>query len=92
MVTIARYDVVDYLDSEEAIAGYLEAVLEEGGPALFQQALPEAARARAVLQLAKETGMDRRELCRMLSAEGGGDPELTMEAAGRLTKAFAVPV
>jgi probable addiction module antidote protein len=91
MVTIANYDVVDYLDSEEAIAGYLEAVLDEGGPSLFVRALPEAARARAVLQLAKETGMDRRDLCRMFSAEGG-DQTMTLEAAERLAKAFAVPV
>jgi probable addiction module antidote protein len=91
MVTVADYDVVDYLDSEEAIAGYLEAVLDEGGPDLFAQALPEAARARTVLQLARETGIDRTELCSMLSAEGN-DRAMTPEAAGRLARAFAVPV
>jgi probable addiction module antidote protein len=91
MATISRWDVLERLDSEERIAGFLEAVIAEGGAAAFPRALTKAAQARAVNQLAKETGMDRRELCRMLSAEGGGQA-MTPEAAERLARAFAVPV
>ena len=96
MVTVGRYDVVDYLDSEEAIAGYLEAVMEEGGTKLFIRALPKAARARAILQLAKETGIDRLTLCKMLSDEyemaDSEYPALSPDAIARVAKAFAAPL
>jgi probable addiction module antidote protein len=91
MVTLSMWDTLEYLDSEEEIAGFLEAVIAEGGAAAFPRALTKAAQARAVNQLAKETGMDRGELCRMLSVEGG-DQVMTPEAAERLARAFAVPV
>jgi probable addiction module antidote protein len=91
MVTISRWDVLERLDSEERIAGFLEAVIEEGGAEAFPRALTKAAQARAVNQMARETGIDRTELCRMLSAEGDRRA-MTPEAAGRLARAFAVPV
>jgi len=92
MATLSRWDTLEYLDSEAEIAGFLDAVIEEGGAAQFPSALAKAAQARAVNQLAKETGMDRRELCRMLSDEGDGGQGMTLETAGRLARAFAVPV
>ncbi|MDR1841912.1 MAG: putative addiction module antidote protein [Holophagales bacterium] len=95
MVTISRYDVVDYLDSEKTIAGYLEAVMEEGGIRLFVRALPEAARARTILQLAAETGIDRKTLCRMLSDDSdmaeSEYPVLSPDMIARVTRAFAAP-
>jgi len=93
MVTISKYDVVDYLDSEEAIVGYLGAVMEEGGTKLFIRALSEAARARAMLQLAKETGIDRKALCRMLADDSDDEaPQLSPDAIARVARAFTVPV
>lgn len=71
-VTFARYDTADYLKSEEDIAAYLEAVLEEGGddPAYIARALGVVARARNMTALAKEVGMSRVGLNKALSGEG----------------------
>lgn len=43
------FDVVDYLDSEEAIAQYIPIVQEENDPAALVHALGVAARACAAL-------------------------------------------
>lgn len=71
-VTFARYDTADYLKSEEDIAAYLEAVMEEGGddPAYIARALGAVARARNMTALAKEVGMSRVGLNKALSGEG----------------------
>ena len=57
----ARYDSADYLKTEEDVAAYLEAVMEEGGddPAYVARALGVVARARNMTALAREVGMSR---------------------------------
>lgn len=71
-VTYAPYDTADYLKSEEDIAAYLEAVMEEGGDdaAYVAHALGAVARARNMTALAQEVGMSRVGLNKALSAEG----------------------
>ncbi|PWV71502.1 addiction module antidote protein [Halomonas sp. A11-A] len=69
-VTFSHYDAADYLQSEEDIAAYLEAVMEENDPALLAAALGDVARARNMSQLAKEVGMSREGLYKALSGEG----------------------
>lgn len=51
-VTFARYDTADYLKSEEDIAAYLEAAMEEGGDdhAYITRALGVVARARTMTE------------------------------------------
>lgn len=46
-VKFSRYDVVDYLKTEDDIAAYLDAAMEEGDPALIEAARDDATRARA---------------------------------------------
>ncbi|WP_090538721.1 addiction module antidote protein [Halopseudomonas formosensis] len=46
--TFSRYDTADYLKTEEDIAAYLEAVMEDGDPALIEAALGDIARARVM--------------------------------------------
>lgn len=65
-----RWDVVDHLDSDEAIAGYLNAVLEEDDPALLMAALGDAARAKGMTQVSRETGLGRESLYKALSLQG----------------------
>lgn len=74
--TFSRYDTADYLKSEEDIAAYMEAVMEEGGddPAFVARALGIAARARNLSQLARDVGMTRQGLDKALS--GDGNPTL----------------
>lgn len=43
-----RWDAADHLDSKEAIIAYLEAVFEDGDPALITAALNDVARAKGV--------------------------------------------
>ena len=43
MVKVSKFDVVDYLDSEEMIEEYLKAVKEEGNPDLLRSALSNVA-------------------------------------------------
>lgn len=69
-VAFNHYDTADYLQTEEDIAAYLEAVMEENDPALLAAALGDIARARNMSQLAKEVGMSREGLYKALSGEG----------------------
>lgn len=64
------WDVTEYLDTEERIALFLEAVFEEGDPALITAALGDVARAIGMTQIAKDTGVSREALYRALSTEG----------------------
>ena len=65
-----KWDVTEFLDSEERIALFLEAAFEENDPSLIAAALGEVARARGMMQMAKDTGISREALYRALSKEG----------------------
>ena len=67
------WDVTKYLESDEDIAAYLDAALEEDDPALLAAALGDIARAKGMTQIARETGMGRESLYKALSK--GGNPE-----------------
>jgi len=71
----SRYDTADYLKNEDDIAAYLEAVMEDGDPALIAAALGDVARARNMTALAQEVGMSRVGLNKALS--GQGNPTLS---------------
>jgi probable addiction module antidote protein len=86
----ARYDSADYLKTEEDIAAYLEAVMEEGGedPAYVVRALGVVARARNMTALAREVGMSRVGLSKALS--GDGNP--TLSTVMKVAKALGLKV
>lgn len=67
---VSEFRVADYLDSEEAIAEFLTAALEENDPEFFQKALGEVAKARGMAQVAERAGVGRESLYKSLSAEG----------------------
>ncbi len=58
----APFDAAEYLDSEEAIAEYLSAALEENDPALFLSALADVVKARGITKMAKNAGVGRESL------------------------------
>jgi probable addiction module antidote protein len=70
-----KYDVADYLDSDEMIAVYLDAAFESGDISRIAEALGDVARARGMTKIAKATGLAREQLYKTLSAEGR--PELS---------------
>lgn len=67
--TIA-WDSALHLETEEDIATYLDAVLEEDDPALLAHALGVVARARGMSEIAKASGLTRASLYKSLSADG----------------------
>lgn len=71
-VKFSRFDVADHLNSEEDMANYLAAAMEEGGddPAFIAAVLGDIARAKGMVQLAKDTGITRDGLYKALRAEG----------------------
>ena len=73
----SRYDTADYLKTEEDMALYLDACMEEdpGDGSLIRTALGSIARAKGMSQLAHDTGISREGLYRALSAEG--NPEFS---------------
>jgi probable addiction module antidote protein len=65
-----RWDAADYLKTKEDIAGYLDAVLEDGDPELLKLALGNVARSKGMTEIAKEAGLRRTSLYRALSPDG----------------------
>lgn len=64
------WDAAEYLESDEDMAAYLEAALEEGDASLVAAALGDIARAKGMTQIAEETGLGRESLYKALSPEG----------------------
>lgn len=73
-VATRPYDAASYLKTDADCALYLQAVIDEadGDPAMVVTALGEIARARGMMQLARETGLTREGLYKTLSA--GANP------------------
>lgn len=65
---VKPFDAADYLDSDQAVAEYLTAALEDPDPDLFLTAIKDVARARGMAQLARDTGLGRESLYKALSA------------------------
>jgi probable addiction module antidote protein len=66
------WDAAEHLESEEDMALYLEAALEDGDgdPAVVAAALGDIARAKGMSDIARETGLGRESLYKALSPEG----------------------
>ncbi len=69
---LSTFDAADYLDSEESITAYLNAILEENDDALLASALGDIAKARGMTQIAKDAGIGRESLYKAL--RGGASP------------------
>jgi probable addiction module antidote protein len=64
------WDTAEYLKTDKDIANYLEAVFEDGDPALVAAALGDVARAKGMAQIAQAAGLGRESLYKALSPEG----------------------
>ena len=64
------WDPVEYLKTDRDIADYLDAVFEDGDPALITAALGDVARAKGMSQVAQDAGLGRESLYKALSPEG----------------------
>lgn len=74
MIT-SKFDIADYLDSNEMIAEYLNAALEDGNDADIIAALRNVAKAIGMTKIAEETGLSRPSLYKALSE--GAKPQFS---------------
>jgi probable addiction module antidote protein len=73
--TTKRWDAAEYLETEEDMAAYLEAALEENDHTLIAAALGDIAKAKGMTQIAKKAGLGRESLYKALSPDG--NPEFS---------------
>lgn len=67
---LKKFDVVDFLDSDEALVEYLNVALETNDPKYFTKALGNVARVKGMSSISEDTGLGRQSLYRALSGEG----------------------
>ena len=63
----SKFDIADYLDSNEMIAEYLNTILEEGNEADIITAIGHVAKAVGMTKIAERTGMSRPSLYKALA-------------------------
>ncbi|MBZ9988622.1 putative addiction module antidote protein [Mesorhizobium sp. BH1-1-5] len=78
-ITNSKWDAAKFLDTEDDIVAYLDAVMEEGDLSFLCKALGDVARSRGMTEIAKKTGMSRESLYKALSEKG--NPSLSTVAA-----------
>ncbi|WP_425493812.1 addiction module antidote protein [Dyella silvatica] len=71
----SAFDPAEYLDSDEAIAAYINEVMAENDSDLFLSALNDIARARGMTQVAEASGLGRESLYKALKP--GAKPGFT---------------
>lgn len=89
---LKHFDVVDYLDNDEAIAQYISVALEDGDPGFLVAALGDIARAKGMAQIAKETGLGRESLYKALRSGASPRFDTVVRVLGALgVKLVAIP-
>lgn len=70
-IQTSRYDIAEHLRTQEEMAAYFEACLEEanGDAAFIAKALGDIARAKGMTQVAKDAGLSRESLYKALSGD-----------------------
>ena len=81
-----RYDVAEHLRTDEEIAAYLEACLEEadGDAAFVAKALGDIARAKGMTHVARDAGLSRESLYKALSGERSPGFDTILKVLGAL--------
>ena len=71
-IKLRKWDTVEHLKTDEDMAMYLAACMDEAGDdaAFIAAALGDIARPKGMTQLAKDTGLGRESLYKALSGEG----------------------
>ena len=63
------FNPVDYLESEEEIAQYLNDAYQDDDPGIFMIALGNVTKAKGVAQIARKTGLNRESLYKVFSGQ-----------------------
>lgn len=93
-VKLTRWDASDELKSDQDCALYLQAIMEEADSdeKLIAAALGDIARARGMMQVARDSGLAREALYRSLSADGNPSFATVLKVAKALGLKFTVAV
>ncbi|MCP9266871.1 putative addiction module antidote protein [Xenorhabdus sp. XENO-1] len=65
-----KFDVVEFLETEEDIQAYLNAAIEENDTKYLFKALGNIARIKNISQISKQSGISREGIYKALSGEG----------------------
>ena len=93
--TFSTFDAAEYLKTDEDMALYLDAMIEEskGDARMIAVALGDIARAKGMTQIAKDTGLARENLYKALSADGNPEFSTVMKVITALgIKLHAAPI
>jgi len=69
-VTVSKWDTAEFLDSHEDMNAYLQVAFESGDTRQITKALGNVAKARGMMDIAKQTGLTREHLYTSLSENG----------------------
>ena len=85
-IQTTRYDVAEHLRTQEEMAAYLEACLEEADDdaAFVTKALGDIARAKGMAQMARDAGLSRESLYKALSGERSPGFDTILKVMGAL--------
>ena len=67
MTNVSPFDAAEFLDSDDVIAEYLGACLEDPNPDVFLAALANVAKAKGMTEIARVSGLGRESLYKALS-------------------------
>ena len=83
-IKTSEWNILDHLKTEQDIAGYLDAALEENDFEFFLTALGDASKARSINKIAKEIGVGRESLYKSLSGKTRPNAETVFKAINAL--------
>ena len=89
---LRKFDVIDFLDSDEALVEYLNAALAENDPKEFVKALGNVARAKGMSSVSEVSGVGRQSLYRALSEEGNPRVDTLFRVLEALNVRLAIAV
>ena len=91
-VKLVPFDAARYLNSDAAIAEYLNEALRSQDPKFLLVALGDVARARGMSDIARDTGLGRENLYKALSSRANPRIETIFRVAAALGVRFEVRV
>ncbi|HEX4479496.1 MAG TPA: addiction module antidote protein [Rudaea sp.] len=84
------FDMADYLKTPEQVEVYLQVVLEENDPELFQESLGIVARSKGMQAIARQSKTTRAGLYKALSAAGNPEFATVVRVVEALGYSFAI--
>ena len=85
-ITTTPYDVAEHLRTQEEMAAYFEACLQEanGDAGFIAKALGDIARAKGMSQVARDAGLSRESLYKALSGDRSPGFDTILKVIGAL--------